>query len=149
CALVDSFKDTSQTTLLNKQSITPEPAIQEFLAERVQQMPEHIQYLSNFIEYSKINDDVQIASANAITILSRAKIPLSTNLNNIRVSDADLTDLASADLASAGLQNANFQNAKLQNANLPNADLQSANFKNAKLQNANLQNVNLKYAKLP
>ncbi|CAG8496271.1 18052_t:CDS:2, partial [Gigaspora rosea] len=72
-ALVDSFKDTSQTTLLNKQSITPEPAIQEFLAELVQQMPVHIQSLSNFIEYSKMNDNIQIASANAITILSRAK----------------------------------------------------------------------------
>ncbi|RIB20173.1 hypothetical protein C2G38_2035470 [Gigaspora rosea] len=120
CALVDSFKDTSQTTLLNKQSITPEPAIQEFLAERVQQMPEHIQYLSNFIEYSKINDDVQIASANAITILSRAKIPLSTNLNNIRVSDADLSNgiFNNCQLARAKLNNVNFQNAKFQNANL-------------------------------
>ncbi|CAG8801232.1 13976_t:CDS:2, partial [Gigaspora rosea] len=45
CALVDSFEDTPQTTLLNKQSIIPEPAIQEFLVERVQQMPGHMQSL--------------------------------------------------------------------------------------------------------
>ncbi|RIB16229.1 hypothetical protein C2G38_2091434 [Gigaspora rosea] len=166
CALVDSFKDTSQTTLLNKQSITPEPAIQEFLAERVQQMPEFIQSLSNFIEYSKMNDNIQIASANAITILSRAKIPLSTNLNNIRISGADLSDgiFNNYQLASAKLNNVNFRNAKFQNAilqdssfqnanlisaDLTSADLQNANFQNANLENANLQNANLQYAKLP
>ncbi|KAF0479087.1 NACHT domain-containing protein [Gigaspora margarita] len=151
CALVDSFKDTAQTTLLNKQSITPEPAIQEFLAERVQQMPEHVQPLSNFIEYSKLNDNIQIASANAITILSRAKIQLSKNLNNIRVSGADLSNgiFNNYQLARAKLDNVNFQNANLASADLTSADLQNANFQNANFQNANLQNVNLQNAKLP
>ncbi|CAG8789319.1 45433_t:CDS:2, partial [Gigaspora margarita] len=166
CALVDSFKDSSQTTLLNRQSIVPEPAIQDFLVERVQQIPEHVQSLSNFIEYSKLNDNIQIASANAITILSRAKIPLSKNLNNIRVSGADLNNgifnnyqLARAKLDYVNFQNAKFQNANLQdssflNANLASADLtsaslQNANFRNANFQNATLQNTNLQYAKLP
>ncbi|CAG8717368.1 5390_t:CDS:2 [Cetraspora pellucida] len=43
CVLLDSFTDTSQTALFNKHSIIPEPAIQQFLVERVQQMPKHIQ----------------------------------------------------------------------------------------------------------
>ncbi|KAF0498859.1 NACHT domain-containing protein, partial [Gigaspora margarita] len=140
CALVDSFKDTSQTTLLNKQSITPEPAIQEFLAERVQQISEHIQSLSNFIENSKMNDNIQIASANAFTILSRAKIPLSTNLNNIRVSGADLSNgiFNNYQLARAKLDNVNSQNAKFQNANLQGSSFQNANLVTADLTSADL-----------
>ncbi|KAF0483886.1 NACHT domain-containing protein [Gigaspora margarita] len=168
CALVDSFKDTSQTTLLNRQSIISDPAILESLVERVQQMPEHVQYLLNFIEHSKMNDNIQIASANAITILSRAKIQLSKNLNlnNIRVSGADLSNgiFNNYQLERAKLDNVNFQNTKFQNANLQdssfqnanltsadfqNANVQNVNFQNANFQNANFQNVNLQYAKLP
>ncbi|KAF0446147.1 NACHT domain-containing protein [Gigaspora margarita] len=93
CALLDSLKDTSQATRFNMQSITPEPAIQQFLAEQVQQMPEYEQKpLFNFIEYSKSNSNFQIASANAITVLSRASIQLPANLNNIRVPGADLSN---------------------------------------------------------
>ncbi|CAG8785093.1 25573_t:CDS:2, partial [Gigaspora margarita] len=168
CALVDSFKDTSQTTLLNRQSIISDPAILESLVERVQQMPEHVQYLLNFIEHSKMNDNIQIASANAITILSRAKIQLSKNLNlnNIRVSGADLSNgifnnyhferakldnvnFQNAKFQNANLQDSSFQNANLTSANFQNANLQNANFQNANFQNANFQNVNLQYAKLP
>ncbi|CAG8723937.1 21633_t:CDS:2, partial [Dentiscutata erythropus] len=69
CALLDSFNDTSQTSLFNKHSIITEPAIQQFLAERVQQMPEHIQSLFNFIECSKKSANIEIASANAITVI--------------------------------------------------------------------------------
>ncbi|CAG8672394.1 26601_t:CDS:2, partial [Racocetra persica] len=120
CALLDSLNDTSQLTLFNKQSIIPEPAIQTFLVEGVQQMPEYKQPMLNFIEYSKNNANIQIASTNAITVLTRAKIPLSINLDSIRI----------------------------QGANLSYADLQNANFKNATLQDANLQNANLQYANL-
>ncbi|KAF0529286.1 NACHT domain-containing protein [Gigaspora margarita] len=77
CALLDSLKDTSQATRFNMQSITPEPAIQQFLAEQVQQIPEYEQKpLFDFIEDSIRNPNIQIASANAITVLSLASIQL-------------------------------------------------------------------------
>ncbi|CAG8541230.1 8218_t:CDS:2, partial [Racocetra fulgida] len=92
CALLDSLNDASQLTLFNKQSIIPEPAIQTFLAEGVQQMPEYKQPMLNFIECSKNNANIQIASTNAITVVTRAKIQLSINLDNIRIQGANLSD---------------------------------------------------------
>ncbi|CAG8744127.1 1992_t:CDS:1, partial [Gigaspora rosea] len=145
CVLFDSLKDTSQATRFNMQLISPEPAIQQFLAEQVQQMPEYKQTLFNFIEYAKKNKKFQIASANAITVLSRANIQLPVNLSNIRVPGADLSngDFNNFQFVRADLSKVNFQNAKLQSANLEGASLQAA-----KLQNANLQNANLKGASL-
>ncbi|CAG8809959.1 19223_t:CDS:1, partial [Gigaspora margarita] len=155
CALIDSFKDASQTTLLNKQSITPEPAIRQFLVERVQQMPEHIQSLLNFIVSSKTNDNLQIASANAITILSHAGKQLPTNLNNICVSGADLSSgmfnnsqFAKAKLNNVNFQNANLQDSSFQNANLTSANLTSANLTSADIQGTNFQDATLQYTNL-
>ncbi|KAF0529282.1 NACHT domain-containing protein [Gigaspora margarita] len=150
CALIDSFKNTSQITLLNKQSIIPEPAIQQFLVEQIQQMPEYIQPLLNFIEHSKMNPNIQIASANAITVLSRASTQLPVNLNNIRVPGADLNNgiFNYLQLVRADLDHVNFQNAKLQSANLEGAFLQATNLQNAKLQDVNLTGANLSGANL-
>ncbi|KAF0446150.1 NACHT domain-containing protein [Gigaspora margarita] len=161
CALLDSLKDTSQATRFNVQSIAPEPAIQQFLAEQVQQMPEYERKpLFKFIEYSKRDRNIQIASANAITVLSRASMQHSVNLNNIRVPGADLSngdfnnlqfvraDLNNVNFNNAKLQSTNFKGACLQNANLQNANLQNANFEGASLQDANLNGANLSGANL-
>ncbi|CAG8710860.1 878_t:CDS:2, partial [Dentiscutata erythropus] len=145
CALLDSFKDKPCETSFNKQSIIPEPAIQQFLVERVQQKPEYKQPMLNFIECSKKDETVQIASANAITVLLRAKIPLPINLNNIRIPGADLNSgvFNKSQLVRADLSNVNFQNAKLRSANLEGASLQDANLKGADLTGANLRHSNL------
>ncbi|CAG8587933.1 9740_t:CDS:1, partial [Dentiscutata heterogama] len=145
CALLDSFKDKPDETPFNKQSIIPEPAIQEFLVDRVQQKPEYKQPMLNFIECSKKNETVQIASANAITVLLRAKIPIPINLNNIRIPGADLSNgvFNKSQLVRADLSNVNFQNAKLRSANLEGASLQDANLKGADLTGANLRHSNL------
>ncbi|CAG8717367.1 10387_t:CDS:1, partial [Dentiscutata heterogama] len=79
-------------TLFNKQSIISAPAIQEFLVEVVQQMSEYRQLMLNLIECSKNNSNIQIASANAITILLRAKIQLPKNLDSVRIQGADLSN---------------------------------------------------------
>ncbi|CAG8626304.1 16299_t:CDS:1 [Gigaspora rosea] len=145
CALLDSFKDNPHETPFNKQSIIPEPAIQQFLVERIEQMPKYKQSMLNFIECSKKDAKVQIASANAITVLSRARIPLPINLNNIRVSGADLSNgvFNNSQFVKANLNNVNFQNAKLRSANLEGASLKNANFKGADLTDANLRHSNL------
>ncbi|KAF0391985.1 NACHT domain-containing protein [Gigaspora margarita] len=150
CVLLDSLKDTPQATLFNMQSITPEPAIQQFLAEQVQQMPEYKQPLFNFIELSKRDPNIQIASANAITVLSRANIKLPVNLKNIRVPGADLSngDFNNLQFIRADLNNVNFNNAKLQNANFKGASLQDANLTGANLSGANLRRSILQGAKL-
>ncbi|KAF0429924.1 NACHT domain-containing protein [Gigaspora margarita] len=145
CALLDSFKDKPHETPFNKQSIIPEPAIQQFLVERIEQMPKYKQSMLNFIECSKKDAKVQIDSANAITVLTRARIPLPINLTNIRVSGADLSNgiFNNSQFVKADLNNVNFQNAKLRSANLEGASLKNANFKGADLTDANLRHSNL------
>ncbi|KAF0529281.1 NACHT domain-containing protein [Gigaspora margarita] len=148
CALLDSLKDTSQATRFNMQSITPEPAIQQFLAEQVKQMPEYKQPLFDFIEYSKRNTNIRNASANAIMVLSCASI--SVNLSNIRIPGTDLSNgnFNNLQFTRADLNNVNFQNANLQNANLTDADLTGANLRRSNNQGSNLQGVNLQKANL-
>ncbi|CAG8684645.1 3760_t:CDS:1 [Gigaspora margarita] len=145
CALLDSLKDTSQATRFNIQSISPEPAVQQFLAEQVHQMQEYQQSLFNFIEHSKKNSNIQIASANAITVLSRASIQLPVNLSDIRVPGADLSNgnFNNLRFVRACLNKVNFQNAKLQSANLEGASLKEVNFTSANLTDANLRHSNL------
>ncbi|CAG8468021.1 2699_t:CDS:1 [Cetraspora pellucida] len=148
CALLDSSKNTSETTLFNKQSIMPEPAIQQFMVERIQQKPELEQQMLKFIECSKKDAKIQIASVNAITIIMLAKIPLPPDLNDIRVPGANLSNgvFNNSQLVRANLSNVNFQNAKLQNVNLEGASLQNANLKGADLTGANLRYSNLQGA---
>ncbi|CAG8849613.1 8005_t:CDS:1, partial [Racocetra persica] len=82
--------------------------------------PEYQEPLLNFIECSKNNVNIQIASANAITVLSCAKIPLPINLDNIRIQGANLSNgvFKIFQFVRADLSNVNFQNADLQYANL-------------------------------
>jgi len=79
----------------------------------------------------------------------------SANLQNVNLSDADLTfaifrnaDLTNAKLSNAILTVANFDSANLQNVNLSDTDLRKAIFRNADLTNANLSNAVLTGADL-
>ncbi|KAF0517969.1 NACHT domain-containing protein [Gigaspora margarita] len=169
CALLDSLlKDTHPETLLNKYLITSEPAIQQFLAEQIENMPEQKKLMTDFIERSKVKgadfierskeDEAYIltASANAITVLSRSPLKIcQIDLNDICVPRADLRnrDFSNLDLTRANLNDVNFQDAKLQGAklegaSLQNAKLQCANLEDAFLQDANLSGSNLSGANL-
>ncbi|CAG8856137.1 38167_t:CDS:2, partial [Gigaspora margarita] len=119
------------------------PAIQQFLAEQVQQMPKYKQLLFNFIEYFKRDPIIPNASANAIMVLLCASI--SVNLSNIRIPGANLSNgvFNNLQFVRADLNNVNFNNAKLQSTNFEDANLQ-----NAKLQDANLMGVNFNGANL-
>ncbi|CAG8512541.1 37157_t:CDS:1 [Gigaspora margarita] len=156
CALLDSIKDKSPETPLNKSLITSEPAIQQFLAEQIENMPEQKKSMTDFIKSSKNSEDILIASANAITVLSRLPRTIrQIDLNDISVPRADLRnrDFSELELKRANLDYVNFQDAKLQGAklegtSLQNAKLQYSNLEKAILQDANLSGSNLSGANL-
>ncbi len=114
-----------KTALLNQLHLVKDTAVLGFLAERVRQEPVFKAQLLDFIEHSKW-EDVQIAAANALTILVRAQVPLSAHdFSGIRVTGADLrygvfdhtkfnrADLTDGNLQGAWLRGAQFHETKL------------------------------------
>ncbi|CAG8811479.1 22979_t:CDS:1, partial [Racocetra persica] len=146
-ALLESCEAASNIELFNKQSFVSEHGVRQFLAEHISQKTETFKpQLLAFIEASKENE-VQIASANAITILTQVGVLLK-NLNGCNISGADLSNgkFNNLQAVKAKLNNVNFENIELKNANLQDSFLQGANFQNAELQDANLQNSFLQNA---
>ncbi|CAG8449767.1 10086_t:CDS:2 [Scutellospora calospora] len=146
---LESCKSTLHTALFNKHLLVSEHDVRQFLVEFIQQKETYIQKLLSIINSSKNDDKVQIASANASTILIQAGVTLKNlNLTDSNISGADLSNgvFDNLQLARSKLNNVNFQNARLQNTNLQNSSLQNANFKGADLSSANLQNAILHYA---
>ncbi|RIB08216.1 hypothetical protein C2G38_367102 [Gigaspora rosea] len=140
-ALLEPNESALNTALFNKQSFVSEHGVRQFLAEHMYQKMETFKpQLLSFIETSKKDDEVQIASANAITILTQVDVLLD-NLNDANISGADLSNKIFNNLQTerAKLNQVNFQNTELKNANLRSSFLQSADFQNAKLQNADLR----------
>ncbi|CAG8695482.1 10618_t:CDS:1, partial [Scutellospora calospora] len=143
-AFMESCEPTLHTALFNKHLFVSEHGVRQFLVEFIQQKKSYIQKLSSFINSSKNDDNAQIASANAITILMQAGVPLKNlNLTDSNISGADLSNVVfdNLQLARAKLNNVNFQNAKLRYTNLQDSSSQNANFKGADLSSANLQNA--------
>ncbi|CAG8758398.1 22131_t:CDS:1, partial [Dentiscutata erythropus] len=134
------------TTFFYKQSLASEPGVQQFFAEHIQQQMSDVKpKLLAFIESSKQNEQVQIASANAITILTLIGVHFKNiiDLNGSNFSGADLSNriLNDLQLEKAKLNQVNFQNVNFRNANLKNSSLQTADFKGADLTSADLQNT--------
>ncbi|CAG8756923.1 20679_t:CDS:2, partial [Cetraspora pellucida] len=164
-ALLEPCESALQSALINKQSFVSDHGVRQFLIEHISQKAETFKpQLLAFIDASKKNDDVQVASANAITILAQAGV-LIDDLNDTNISGADLSNkilnnlqaerakldnvnFQNAKLKYANLQSASFQNARLQNADLQSSSLQDANFQNANFQNANLRSANFQNARL-
>ncbi|CAG8485033.1 7413_t:CDS:2 [Cetraspora pellucida] len=147
-SLLNATQSSLHAALFKEQSFVFEHGVRQFLVEHiVQKMETFKPQLLAFIEASKKNDDVQVASANAITILAQADILL-VNLNDTNISGADLCNKIFNNLKAerAKLNNVNFQNAELKDANLRCSSLQGANFKNVTLQNANLRDSSLQNA---
>ncbi|KAG0296025.1 hypothetical protein BGZ97_004650, partial [Linnemannia gamsii] len=78
---------------LFKRSLLAEPAVIQFLCERVSQHPDFEKQLRSIIEKSKTNTTVATAAANAITILVRAGVSFNgADLRGIRIPGADLSN---------------------------------------------------------
>ncbi|CAG8603870.1 24003_t:CDS:2 [Cetraspora pellucida] len=157
-------QSSQHAALFKEQSFVLEHGVRQFLVEHISQMESLKPKLVAFIEASKKDDGIQIASANAITILTQADVLLN-NLNDANISGADLSNkifnnlqaeraklnnvnFQNAKFKDANLRSASFQNARLQDADLQSSSLQGANFQNANLQNANLQSAVLSFADL-
>ncbi len=118
-------------SLLTRRNLIKEPAIIQFLAERVKTEPNFKQQLHAFIERSKTDSTVRKAAANAITILVRAGVPFNgADLKGIQIPGADLSDgvFDSADLQGADLRKVNLRKSWLRQANLSGAKMEGARF---------------------
>ncbi|CAG8496486.1 17772_t:CDS:2, partial [Gigaspora margarita] len=118
-ALFESCKSELHNALINKQLFVSEYGVRQFLAERIQQnIIEFKPLLLAFIDQSKNDENVQIASANASTILTQIGVPLEKNLNKINISGADLSNGVFNDLKLEG--------AKLNNVHLSDTQILKA-----------------------
>ncbi len=118
-------------SLLTRSNLIKEPAIIQFLAERVQTEPHFKQQLHAFILHFKTDVTVRKATANAITILVRAGEQFNgVNLNGIQIPGADLSHgvLDSAQLQGADLRKVNLRNSWLRQANLSGAKMEGVQF---------------------
>jgi WD40 repeat protein len=121
--------DQNNTILKDIQSncrlLTQDTSTLQFLADRVNQDDLFKQKLFFDIDKSKTNKDYATLSANAISILNRAQVPLSgLNFDNIQAPYVNLsygvfdsTSFVNADISYANLQAAWLRNAKLNQAN--------------------------------
>lgn len=117
--------------LFNTLNLVEDPGVLVFLAERVKQEPKLKEQLFAWIEASKENAAFQIAAANALTILVRAKVMLSRkDFKGIQASWADLSYgvFDQTQFEGADLTGVNFRGAWLREANLQKAKLADTNF---------------------
>lgn len=113
----------------NIRSLLEESAVIKFLTEFYnisKEKEDKKRQLLKIIENSKTTDKVNIAAANAITVLNAAKVVFSgMDFERIKIPDADLTG------------------AILDNTNLEGSDLRRATLKTAWLSNANMKEANM------
>ncbi|CAG8567270.1 1624_t:CDS:2, partial [Cetraspora pellucida] len=167
-----------EKSLFNQLSIIQDPAIQQFLTERVQQIPDFETQLRLYFEDFKNGMNVRTASANAIIVITQAKMPLNgiyvpeinlnkanligacmhgaylrgtkTSMREVGLSNSDLrgTDFRGADLSGADLRGADLREAILDETNLICANLSNANLEKASLSRTNLNRANLSEANM-
>lgn len=100
-------------------------------SEYIQKNPEIAKNLFEIIELSKINDKIQVAAANAITLLNWANVSLANiNFDGIKIPGADLqgTNLSNTSFKGADLRGVNLSNSYLRGANLAKANMESVQF---------------------
>ncbi len=129
----DVHKKMGLTSWLNRLDIANDPAVLQFLAERVRQEPELKSHLLSVLEQSKGEGGVQFERgvANAITTLVRAGIPfIRADLKGIRIPGADLSYgmFDSAQLQKADLTGAKLDKSWLRQANLSEAQMAGVQF---------------------
>lgn len=111
---------------LNRQRLNGEPGVIHVLAEMAQQEKDFEAHLFDIVKFSSQEPTIEVAAANAITILNYARFNFSgKDLCGIRVKGADLTrallhhtDLRGSDLSETSLANAYMTHANLSQATL-------------------------------
>ncbi|KAF9912561.1 hypothetical protein EC991_009986 [Linnemannia zychae] len=127
----EEVRDSFLNHPLNQRSITGEPSILQFLAERVKLDPMFKRRLFAAIEASKKDATVSTAAANAISILVKAGVRFNgSDLRGIRIPGADLRggEFDSADLEGADLSGVNLSKAWLRQSNLSNTQVLRVDF---------------------
>ncbi|UUM22244.1 pentapeptide repeat-containing protein [Mycoavidus sp. SF9855] len=121
--LVDSGSSKLSSLSLH---LIEDPKRLQSLAKEVQANPSSKNFLLNLVKRSKMDANLQITAANALTILVKAKVPLTgEDFSGIQVAEADL---------SYGIfDHTQFENADLSQVNFQGAWLRRANFKGATL----------------
>ncbi len=118
-------------SLLTRLNLIKEPAMIQFLAERVQTEPSFKQQLHAFVERSKTDATIRKAAANSITILNSAGVSfIDTDLAGIQIPGADLSYgiLDAVKLQGADLRKVNLTGIWLRNANLTGARMDGVQF---------------------
>ncbi|CAO3567947.1 unnamed protein product [Mortierella alpina] len=116
---------------LSQMDLVREPSIIQFLAEHAQHNYDFRQKLQQIIERSKTDDLASQAAANAVTVLFKSGVRLSSiDMRGTRISGADLSDgeLDSAQLQGADLRDVNFSRSWLRQANFSHATMTGAQF---------------------
>ncbi|KAF9120556.1 Telomerase protein component 1 [Mortierella sp. 14UC] len=122
----DSPSISTSKSGLAQMSITNEPSIIQFLAERVYEDQTFKNKLHQVIELSKADSQASQAASNAISILIQAGVHFNgADLQGVRVPKADL--------AGGQFDSAQFQGADLTGANLTMSWIWQADFSNAQM----------------
>src|SRR5690349_13583546 len=114
-----------------RKHLANESSILQFLSERVNRNLPFKQRLLSIIEQSKSDSSIQIAAANAITILVKSGFQFNrADLRGIRISGADLSlgIFDSTLLSGADLRDVNLRRTWLRGADLKEARLDGAQF---------------------
>ncbi|OAQ35806.1 WD40 repeat-like protein [Linnemannia elongata AG-77] len=124
--------DASEAQVLNPDcplfthNLLREPAIIQFLSERVQKNPVFKDQLLEVVERSKADASIATAAASAMTILVRAGVIFHRyDFRGVRIPGADLSG--------GQFDSAQFQGANLTNVNLGMTWLRNADFSNAQM----------------
>ncbi len=133
-ALWEEFNESSeleQEAWFNTIYIARDPAILNFLSERVQQEATFKVQLLQVIECTKTNAELARAAANAITVLVRAGVQFNgADLRGIKVPGADLSGgvFDSAQLQGADLSKTHLRHIWLRQANVSDAQMDGVQF---------------------
>ncbi|MCX8566904.1 MAG: WD40 repeat [Glomeribacter sp. 1016415] len=124
-------KKLKVSSKFNSLNIVNDPAIVQFLSERVKQDAALKESLLRVVESSKAEAEFERGSANAITILVRAGVQFNRrDLQGIRIPGADLSYgvFDSAQLQRADLRGVNLRNIWLRGANVSGAQMSGVEF---------------------
>lgn len=128
---LDVHNSIDRSSCFNRLNIVNDPAVLQFLSERVQQEGELKERLLWLVNRTKEESEFAMGSANAMTVLVRAGVQFNgMDLKGIRIPGADLSNgvFDSAKLQRADLTNVNLCNSWLRGANLDGAQMGGVKF---------------------
>ncbi|MCX8566463.1 MAG: WD40 repeat [Glomeribacter sp. 1016415] len=130
-AELSEYIELEPSSWFNTLNIANDPAIWQFLLERVQQESNLKTQLLRVVERSKKETEFGCGAANAMTLLVKARVQFNgTDLKGIQIPGADLSNgvFDSAKLQGADLSQVNFRNSWLRHADLSAAKMAGVRF---------------------